>query len=278
MAEELTEKELKKRHKEELKAARAAAKERRKNGEMTEEEEEASGGFLLVIVAILIVIVWLAIFALLIKMDVGGFGSTVLYPILKDVPYVNKILPESTEYAEEDSAYHYDTMEDAVAEIKRLEKQLKKAKAAKGDNEAYIADLEVKAAELEEYKAKEKEFEKKKEKFYEEVVFGDKAPDITQYRAYYEEIEPANAEVIYKQVVNQIQENEDIEKYVKAYSDMKPAQAAAIFDTMTDNLKLVGKILWNMESDARGKILGKMDSETAARVTELMEPKTKSKS
>ena len=32
---------------------------------------------------------------MLIKLDVGGFGSGVLAPVIKDVPYLNKILPDS---------------------------------------------------------------------------------------------------------------------------------------------------------------------------------------
>ena len=32
-----------------------------------------------------------------VKLDIGGFGSSVLRPILKDVPVVNTILPEPTE-------------------------------------------------------------------------------------------------------------------------------------------------------------------------------------
>ena len=53
--------------------------------------------------------------------------------------------------------------------------------------------------------------------------------------------------------------------YVKAYSQMKPKQAAAIFDTMTDNLELVAKILSAMKADARGDILGNMKTDTAAK-------------
>ena len=60
--------------------------------------------------------------------------------------------------------------------------------------------------------------------------------------------------------------------YVKAYSQMKPKQAAAIFDTMTDNLKLVAQILDGMDADSRAAILGKMTSDTAAKVTEIMKP------
>ena len=268
--EELSKKEQKKKEKEEKKAAKKAAK----NGEGADvdEEEEGGGTALIVIVGILIVIVWLAIFALLIKMDVGGFGSTVLYPILKDVPYVNMILPEVEEYAEEDAAYQFDSVEDAVVRIKELEAQLEEAKASSETDASYLAELEAQAAELATYKANEKEFEEIKEKFYEEVVFGDEAPDIEEYKEYYESIEPENAEVIYKQVVGQIQEDEEISEYANTYANMKPAQAAAIFDTMTDNLALVGKILWAMDSESRAKILGAMDSEIAASVTKLMEP------
>ena len=53
---------------------------------------------------------------------------------------------------------------------------------------------------------------------------------------------------------------------------MKPKEAAAIFDTMTDNLELVAKILDGMDAQSAANILGKMNSDTAAKVTELMEP------
>ena len=53
----------------------------------------------------------------------------------------------------------------------------------------------------------------------------------------------------------------------------QPAQAAGIFNTMTDNLALVGKILWAMDAASRGKILGAMNADTAAQVTRIMEPR-----
>ena len=53
---------------------------------------------------------------------------------------------------------------------------------------------------------------------------------------------------------------------------MKPKEAAAIFDTMTDNLKLVAQILDGMDADSRAAILGKMTSDTAAKVIEIMKP------
>ncbi len=273
MAEEKLDKKAQRKAAKEQKKKEKEEKKAKGQGETTEEEEETVGGKLLIgFVAVLIIVVWLAILALLVKMDVGGFGSTVLYPVLKDVPVINKILPETEEYAQEDAAYSYASMDDAVARIKELEKELEEAKSANGENSAHISDLEAQAKELQEYKEAEASFEAEKEKFYEEVVFSDNAPDINEYKAYYESIEPDNAEVLYKQVVQQLQSEEQIKQYAATYSNMKPAQAAAIFNTMTDDLQLVGKILWQMDAKSRGNILGAMNADTAAKVTKLMEP------
>lgn len=264
------------RKKEEKRNRKLAKKEAKKNGTADEFEEESGGGKATVVfVTLMIIVIWIAILAVLIHFDVGGFGSTVMQPILKDVPYVNKILPKTEEEetkTKEDSKYPYKTVDEAVAYIKELEKELADAKESNSENDAYVADLEAQAAQWKEYKDNEQKFEEEKAKFYKEVVFSDQAPDINEYKKYYESIDPQNAENLYKQVVEQQEKDDDMSDYVKAYSQMKPKQAAAIFDTMTDNLELVAKILSAMKADARGDILGNMKTDTAAKVTKLMEP------
>jgi flagellar motility protein MotE (MotC chaperone) len=264
----------KKAEKARKKEAKKKAKAEKKNDSLESEDETIGGKIVIFFVTLIIILIWLAIIALLIKWDVGGFGSGVLTPLLKDVPYVNRILPDSAmeELSTEDSAYAFDTMDDAVAYIKQLELQLADAQNNSSQDASYIAELEAQAAELAEYKQEEAAFEAEKEKFYEEVVFSDSAPDIDEYKAYYESIDPTNAEMIYRQVVEQTAVDEELEDYVKAYSSMKPKEAAAIFDTMTDNLKLVAEILENMDAQSRADILGKMDADTAAKVTEIMKP------
>ena len=76
----------------------------------------------------------------------------------------------------------------------------------------------------------------------------------------------------YAKIVEQLQEEEQIQEYAATYSNMKPKNAAAIFNTMGDDLELVGKILWAMDAQSRGDILGAMDADLAAAVTKLMEP------
>ena len=272
MAEEKEDKKAKRQAEKEARKKEKQAQKEQKAAVEEEETETTGSKILIAVVAVFIVLLWMLILGLLIKMDVGGFGSTVLYPVLKDVPVINKVLPDVKEYADEDEAYAYDSVEDAVKRIKELEQQLADAKASKDDSDAHIAELEAQAAELQAYKQNEAALEETKEKFYQEVVFSDKAPDIKTYKEYYESIEPEKAEELYKQVVEQLQEEEQIQEYAATYSNMKPKNAAAIFNTMGDDLELVGKILWAMDAQSRGDILGAMDADLAAAVTKLMEP------
>lgn len=279
--QELSPKEQKKKEKEEKKAARKAGKGGGFDALATDagamyidaDEDEGFSPSVLIIV-LLIVVIWIAILALLIKLDIGGFGSGVLRPILKDVPVINKILPDpasTDEYVGE-----FDNLPDALAEIERLNKQIDelKAEAAKGGDEESeeVKALKEEILRLRTFEDSQVEFQKLKTEFYEEVVFSEKAPDIEQYKAYYEQIDPDNAEYLYKQVVAQLETDKIMDEYVKTYSEMKPKQAAAIFNKMTDNLDLVAKILGNMEPSARSKILGQMDKETASKITKIMDP------
>lgn len=225
-------------------------------------------------IVVLIVLIWIAILALLVKLDIGGFGSGVLYPILKDVPVVNKILPEVVET--EEYVGDFDNLADALAEIERLNSvvdELKKAqKEVDEEDSDEVKALKEEIARLRTFEDSQIEFDKLKTEFYEEVVFSENAPTIDQYKAYYESIDPDNAEYLYKQVVKQLEVDSEMKEYVEAYSNMKPKQAAAIFEMMSDNIDLVAKILGEMDSNARAKILGVMDAEMASKITKIMDP------
>ncbi len=308
LAQKEERKEQKKREKQEKRLAKLEAKAIKKGKKFDPNDpelEDAEGGTLLIaIVAFLIILVWLGIVAALIKLDVGGLGSTMFYPLLKDVPVINRILPgiddELERQAEErakkraerkaqkeaekaakeaaklaaegEEGYQYDSMEDAVNRIKQLEKKLRKQRTLANDRLSQINDLQEQIAQLQTYKDNVDEFEKEKEKFYEEVVFSDEAPDISAYREYYESIEPDNAEEIYQKVIEQQQADTAIKNYATTYSTMDASEAAAIFDTMKGNMKLVARILDAMSVQDRSAILAAMDNENAAKLTELMEP------
>ena len=274
-------KEEKKKLKSEQKAQRKAAKARAKEiasqeAELMEEEESGSGSVFLV--TCIIVLVWIAILCLIVKLDFGGFGSNILTPILKDVPVLNMILPSNKEVVVQEGESEvyggYDNLRDAVDYIKELELELERAQSAQTDSSDEVSQLKAEVERLKTFEDSQVDFQKLKTEFYEEVIYADKGPGIEEYRKYYEEMDPATAEYLYKQVVTQMEESQEILDYAKAYSEMKPKEAAAIFEEMTDNLNLAARILGVMEADERGKILGVMDSEIAARITKIMDPES----
>lgn len=274
-------KAAKRAEKQKKKEAKKEQKRKKKNGDFPEDdsEKEEGGKFLVILVTILIVAIWIGILGLIIKLDVGGFGSTVLYPVLKDVPYVNRILPKSEEEDRRpnsdhsvDVQYPYTTLDEAVERIKELERELSDAQEDAKEGEATLEQLQAEVNRLKQFESQQAEFEERKTKFYEEVVFSDQAPDINEYRAYYESIDPANAAELYKQVVQKEAYSDEMKEYISTYSTMKANAAAEILQKMEDDMKLVAKILDGMDVDSRGKILGAMDAEFAAKLTKLMEP------
>ena len=271
-------KEERKRLKAEQKAQRKEAKKRaRELADQEAELEEEGSNIPIFLTTVAIVGIWLLILCVLIKLDVGGFGSGVLKPLLKDVPVVNKILPTEgpllpEEEEVEDEYAGYSSLKEAVEQIKLLELQLEQAGLKSSTLEDENTKLKEEITRLKTFEASQVEFERIKTEFFEEVIYAEKGPGVDEYQKYYEAMDPATAEFLYRQVVAEIEEEKEIQAYAQTYSDMKPKQAAAIFEEMTNNLDLVARILNEMSTEDRGKILGVMDSEIAAKLTKIMEP------
>ncbi len=270
-------KEEKKKLKQEQKNQRKEARQRAKELALEEanlSDDEESGGLSVFLVTAIIILVWLGIIGLLIKLDVGGFGSQVLAPVLSDVPVLNKILPESeeTESTTGEDYGGYSNLKDAVNDVEALKVQLESAQATVNADAEKITELQNEVTRLKTFEDKQLEFQRIKNEFYEEVVYAEKGPGADEYIKYYESMDPETAENLYKEVVKKEAVSDEIKEYAQAYSEMKPKQAAAIFEGMTDNLDLVAKILGVMEPDDRGAILGVMDSTVAAKITKIMDP------
>jgi flagellar motility protein MotE (MotC chaperone) len=270
-------KKLKAEQKEQRKTAKQRAKEiSNREAELLEEEETGSGSVFAV--TFVIVLIWVAILCLIVKLDFGGFGSSVMTPLLKNVPILNLILPSDTEVAVDEETGEsyggYDNLRDAVDYIKELELELERAQSAQTDSSDEVAELKAEVERLKTFEDSQVEFQRIKTEFYEEVVYAEKGPGIEEYKKYYEEMDPSTAEYLYKQVVQQTEETDEIKDYASAYSAMKPKEAAAIFEAMTDNLDLAARILGVMDAESRGKILGVMDPDIASRLTKIMDPES----
>ncbi|MBQ6695893.1 MAG: hypothetical protein IJN16_04235 [Lachnospiraceae bacterium] len=263
-------KEQKQQRKEAKKRAREIAKRENELG------ENESGGFAAFMATLMIVIVWLAVIAVIIKLDIGGFGSNVLAPVLKDVPVINKILPGThlTETTNPEAYGGYSNLQDAVDQIRLLEAELERANSTNMTQSQEIVDLKAEVARLSAFEEKQTDFQRIKTEFYEEVVYSENSPGAEEYKKFYEAMDPTTAEYIYRQVIIQLEEDQKVKDYAAAYSEMKPKQAAAIFEAMTDNLDLAARILGTMSAEDRGEILGVMDAGIAAKLTKIMDPET----
>ncbi len=238
-----------------------------------EDDSEKSGGFTGVIIAFIIIVIWLLVFALLIKMDVGGFGTNVMRPLLKDVPVLCHILPNvSDDEVAAESGYRYKTLYDAIERIKELEAEaLIKDEQLKVNAET-IADLQVEVSRLKVFEENQLAFEILKKKFDEEVVFTENAPDIEEYKRWYEEIYPENAAEIYVKVLERLDYSQKVKDWAATYAKMDAEDAAAILSEMTGDLDLVTQILLNMNATKRAAILAEMDPVYAAKLTHVMYP------
>ncbi len=279
----------KKEYKKKLKEQRKEQKDREREfaDRSAEINGDNAGGLATLIITFLIILIWLAIMALLVKLDVGGFGSDVLAPLIKDIPYLNWILPEgsvekkpaTTEISVEgtgegETTSSITTMEDAEAYIKRLEQALQSEMEQNSAYASQIEKLEAEVARLEPFEQQQKAFYEEREKFYNEVIYGDNAPDAAAYQAYYEMIDPDSAAAIYEKIIQGKQEDAAIKAFATTYSGMKAKSAAKIFDEMVDEnqITLVAKILAQMSVENRGDILAAMKEDNAAKLTQLLEP------
>ena len=242
----------------------------KKNGKEAREEKKKGHFLLSFLIILLLIVIWLAIFATLIKLDVGGLG-TMLRPMLGDVPVVNKILPDiSQEELAEEKDYPYHNLPDAIDRIKELEAEVSNLKEKNDKNDDTVASLQTEIDRLKVFENNQLAFEERVKEFEENVVFAEEAPSIEEYKTYYESINPTNAEEIYNKVIRQLEYERKVQEQAEMFSKMKPAAAADVLEEMTADTESVAKILLSMKPANSGAILAQMDPTYAAKVTKRM--------
>ncbi len=243
--------------------------------ETVKKDSSAKNAFLtLVIVIIAIVALLIAI-----RIDIGGFGSKVLRPLLEDVPVISAILPEKTdEEVRQESGYK--SLAQAVTRIQQLEEEVGALKAANASNasseaafsdedKAKIKELEKKIEKLKVYEKNQKSFESTKEDFYKQVVYNDNV-NVDDYIKWYESMDADTAAKLYKEAVQTEVATKEQKELANSYAAMKPEKAAKILETMTADLDIVVNVLNEMSPEQRGKIMGEMSAAYAAKVTKKM--------
>ena len=231
-------------------------------------EEGKGSKAVTIIIVLVIVIIWLAIFGVLIKLDVGGFGSGVMYPILKDVPVLSMVLPEPKEA--ENNVKIYDDLDEANEKIKELEEKIAAKSSSDGKNTSEIDKLRAENARLKKYEADQAQFATRVYDFDKQVVFGDKAPDTVEYYNYYSELNKDKAEELTNKVAKKFNYSQKIKDQAETFTKMQPAQAAAALTEMSGDLTLVAKILDCMQASKAAVILDQIEPTVMAQIVTKM--------
>lgn len=237
------------------------------------DEEKAGEKLLSAVLIFMIIIVWLAAMIVLIKLDVGHFGSRILRPVLKDVPVVNMILPAATDdEAANETSLPYKNLADALAQIEVLNATVETDQEKIQTMTEQLQEKDNEIARLKAFEEDQERFSELKNEFYNEVVYGNSAPDADTYIEWYESIDADAAEEIYRQVVAKEAASSGIKELATTYAEMEPAAAAKILETMSGNLDTVTKIMKEMSSSDRAEIMAQMDPNFAANITKKLMP------
>jgi len=233
-------------------------------------KEESSGKFGTFLIILIFLLIWITALALLVKLDVGGLGTT-LRPYLKDVPVVSLMLPSvPEEQIQWEENYPYKNMDEAMSEVDALRKQVAQLEK---ENSAYAienAQLKAENNRLKKFEDNVTEFEERVKRFEQYVVFNDKAPDVSVYKEFYESIEPENAERLYQYVVELMKYDEGVVTQAELFANMKPGQAAEALQEMTADIEFITKVLLAMKKDNATEIMNKMDALFVAKVMQRM--------
>ena len=236
-----------------------------------DKEERGGGKILTVLIIFLIVLIWLAILALLIKFDVGGLGSEVLRPVLKDVPVINRILPDVSEEQEAyENAYPFDSLAESLEYIKKLELEADKLREENEDYASRQAEMQKEIDSLRHYEEEQEAFAKLREAFDREVVYNDKAPSTDEYMKWYEAMYPNNAAKIYEELMAKKIRETSIQEQADYLAGIKAGEAADILSEMPSDIDLICKLLSCMKKSIVSDILAEMEPLFAARIVNRM--------
>lgn len=233
-------------------------------------KEESNGKFGTFLIILLFLLIWISVLALLVKLDVGGLGTT-LRPYIKDLPVVNLMLPGvSDEQIQWEENYPYKNMDEAMKELDLLKQQVETLTKENTAQAIEITQLRTENNRLKNFEDDVKAFEERVKRFDQYVVFNDKAPDVTAYKEFYESIDPENAAELYQRVVELIQYDEGVIKQAELFANMKPGQAAEALQEMTADIEFITKVLLAMKKDNATEIMNKMDALFVAKVMQRM--------
>lgn len=132
------------------------------------------------------------------------------------------------------------------------------------DTEKALQDIKDRKAAMDE---KELQLKELKQKIDELTANGDKE----SFKAYYENLDPENAKLLYAEIVKEQQSDVNTKKFAQVYEVMDAAAAAKIFEQLGNSkMDMTAETLKAMKKENSSAILESMTPEFAAKLTEKL--------
>lgn len=246
--------------------------------QMQEELDElngrtAKGKAMCALICVAVIALLLGGMVAMVKLDVGGFASTTLAPVIADVPVIRSILPKDLQKktageiaAEEQAAQQAaqtDTASNAQADTTATEQVVSDTQVA----DTQVADTQVADTQL--------QTDTQTTAAGQSQANGQNTAG-TQSQTNGQNAAGTQSQANAQNNTEDTQSTEDaqaisdaaLKDYVDTYTNMKPKDAATVFDTMMpDQMLLITKILKEMTPAQRSAILSKMDAQNASDIT-----------
>lgn len=217
------------------------------------------------IIPLLLIAVIVGALVAIFGFNAGNIREKYFRPILQNVPVVKNLLPEQTE----DDAYAMLSKNELINENKALLAENEKLNSDIDALNNSIDSLNTEMIRLREIESQQLQYRAEKDEFDRMIAMND--PDA--YSAFYESVDPENAERLYQEAIQSGENDKELKQYVQTFEGMKKSAAAKVLGEMIgSDMDLVVRILNNISSEQRGNILAEMDPKDAAACARQMAP------
>lgn len=257
------------------------AKDKRTNKKSEKQKSKILSILTVLLVIVIILTVFGGVFYFIVYNNIGGVTEA-YYSNLKKIPVLNLALPEPPDplnpkyMTASEIRKQYIIFKDENEALKeQLDEALKKVddyKVFKDEYESLVSEVEEKKQDLDNrentVKEKENNLKKLQEEIYTLIANGDKEG----YSAYFERIDPENAQLVYEKIILEQQIDANLKKFAQVYAEMDPAAAASVFEKLgASKIEMIAEILMAMNKTDSAKIMESMNPDFAAMVTQKLD-------
>lgn len=211
------------------------------------------------IAPLLVILLIVFVPAILIGFNLFSFRDKYFYKAIKNVPILNGLVPQDTEDVR--------TKEEILAENEELKINLEKTNEQLEELKNSYEDRGDEISRLLIYEREQLNVQKQKEEIDNLIV----SNNYKEFATYYKNINPENADRLYKEAVQVVNKDKDRKKLFSNFSTMDEEDAAKILELMlSTQSNVVLDILKNVDTEKSATILASMQTENAASITKML--------